>query len=403
MISRRSVMGLGAAFVSTIASALASRSAKAATAIPAPPPAPESVAGTLAPRGRFGRMERLRTLELESRMDFLTTFRTYANRELSQAANRRSKAIVKENGVKNERELDRMDAVVMLKDDPLVSTSTRAWLSCQQLTWDSLRREFEDNADEYLAEMEAVDNSGPGSLELNPDMDMPDYVKYEIHIQPGGYVGNDFAGHMYHYGTNNFYTGRNTQDELHMTSALNFPTPEDGKVLRILDIGTGIGQLAMGMKERFPEAEVWGVDVGGPMVRYAHLRAVERGLDVNFAQRLAEDTKFPDNYFDMVVSYIMFHEVNPKGTRDVVQEAYRVTRPGGVFYPIDFDLTRSRSRTAYGAYRGWWDHRWNGEIWSPSFRTNGLPEIIRNTGFDLNQEGPVALPRFGILNARKPA
>ena len=94
---------------------------------------------------------------------------------------------------------------------------------------------------------------------------------------------------------------------------------------------------------------------------------------------------------------------NEEGTRDVVQEAYRVTRPGGVFYPIDFDLTRSRSRTAYGAYRGWWDHRWNGEIWSPSFRTNGLPQIIRNTGFDLNQEGPVALPRFGILNARKPA
>ncbi len=364
------------------------------------PVLPES---TLAPRGRFGRMERLPTLDLESRQDFLQSFRAWANRDLSRAAAARADAIVARHGYSPEADIPLPRALEMLQNDPLLQTSTRAWLSCQQLAWNGLREEFEGNADRYLAEMEAVDRRGPGSLELDPDIELPDYVRHEIHIQPGGYVGHPFAGHLYHYGTNGFYSGRNTQDELHVSAAQRMPLPADGKVRRILDLGTGIGQLAMALKERFPDAEVWGIDVGAPMVRYAHLRAVERDLDVHFAQRLAEDTKFPDGYFDLVVSYIMFHEVSPAGAQAIVNEAYRITRPGGVFYPIDFRLTNAPRRSAYGLYRLWWDHRWNNEVWTLKFRSAGLPDLIRAAGFSLNETEPVVLENFGVLNATKPA
>ena len=401
MINRRNVMGLTAAMASFVTGALSGKSAQAA--LPPPPKAPKNVPGTLAPRGRSGRMERLAEVDLESRMDFFMSFRSFANRNLSSAAAKRSEEILASNGIDPKSEIPMHEALPLLQDDPVVGTSTRAWLSVQQLSWDNLKREFEGNADAYLSEMEAVDNVGPGTLELNPDLELPDYTKHEIHIQPGGYVGNDFAGHMYHYGTNGFYTGRNTQDELHITAAYGLPTPADGKVKRILDVGCGIGQLTCGLKERFPDAEIWGIDAGGPMIRYGHLRAVERGLDVNFAQRLGEDTKFPDNYFDLVTSYIMFHEVSPEGTHAQVKEAFRITRPGGIYYPIDFNLRANRQRSAYRHYRSWWDHRWNGEVWTLKFRENGLPDIIRNAGFDLNEEGPEALPRFGILNATKPA
>jgi SAM-dependent methyltransferase len=365
--------------------------------------APVLPEGTLAPRGRFGRMERLPTLDLESRQDFLQSFRAWANRDLSRAAAARADAIVARHGYSPEADIPLPRALEMLQNDPLLQTSTRAWLSCQQLAWNGLREEFEGNADRYLAEMEAVDRRGPGSLELDPDIELPDYVRHEIHIQPGGYVGHPFAGHLYHYGTNGFYSGRNTQDELHVSAAQRMPLPADGKVRRILDLGTGIGQLAMALKERFPDAEVWGIDVGAPMVRYAHLRAVERDLDVHFAQRPAEDTKFPDGYFDLVVSYIMFHEVSPAGAQAIVNEAYRITRPGGVFYPIDFRLTNAPRRSAYGLYRLWWDHRWNNEVWTLKFRSAGLPDLIRAAGFSLNETEPVVLENFGVLNATKPA
>ena len=70
---------------------------------------------------------------------------------------------------------------------------------------------------------------------------------------------------------------------------------------------------------RFPDAEVWGVDVGGPMVRYAHMKAADMGVAVNFAQRLAENTGFPANHFDLVVSNLVFHEVSEQGAKNIIK------------------------------------------------------------------------------------
>ena len=58
------------------------------------------------------------------------------------------------------------------------------------------------------------------------------------------------------------------------------------------------------------------------MVRYSHMRARRLGVGVNFAQRLAEDSKFPDNYFDLVTSYIVHHELPQEVTRKVIDEAH---------------------------------------------------------------------------------
>jgi ubiquinone/menaquinone biosynthesis C-methylase UbiE len=210
---------------------------------------------------------------------------------------------------------------------------------------------------------------------------------------------------MYHYGTNNFYTGgrgENEQDQIHISTAERMPLPEDGKVKRILVQGCGPGQLTVALKERFPEAEVWGIDVGGPLVRYGHMRAVELGVDVNFAQRLAEDTKFPDEHFDIVTSFIIHHELPADKTREVFREAHRVTRKGGYFYPIDF-RTRPQNNPAYAQYRTWWDHRWNTEVWSREFRSINLEDELVNAGFKLKEDAKAVLPGFGVRHAIKEA
>lgn len=405
MIDRRTLFSATTAFASGLAALFGTRSAEAHTReLPGVPDIPLNVPGTRAPRGRIGREERLPTLDLESRQDFLMSVRSFINTDMGRTARARADAILEANGIpKDNPDFPHLDAVRLFKDDPAIAGAACAWLAVQQLSWAGLREEYEGNLEVYLKELEAADKAGPGTLELNPDLDMPDYTRTEIHIMPGGYVGSPVAGYLYHYGTNGFYTGRNEQEQIHLTSAFGLPLPADGKVRRVLDVGTGIGQHAMALKERFPDAEVWGIDVGGPMVRYAHLRAVERGLDVNFAQRLGEDTKFPDGYFDLVTSYIMMHEVSPEGTAGIVREAYRITRPGGVFYPVDFNLRSTFLDHPYSKYRQWWDHRWNCEPWSIRFRENDLPGLIRQAGFTLNEEGPVALPRFGVLNATRPA
>ncbi|MBM3513632.1 MAG: class I SAM-dependent methyltransferase [Alphaproteobacteria bacterium] len=340
------------------------------------------------PRGSIGRFERLGSQSLEGTQDFLTNFRGWVNASLSRAANVRAQEIFKANGHSPTAELPMAEIIRLLENDPTLSASARTWISTQQMMWKTLQDHFHDNGDQYLAEMEVADKSGPGMVELNPGMHIPDYTKHEIHIQPGGYVGDPFAGHIYLYGTANFFVGRNYQDEIQAEYAESLPLPADGKVKRVLDQGCSCGQTAVQIKGRFPDADVWGIDVGGPMVRFAHMRAVDIGANVNFAQRLAEDSKFHDNHFDIVTNNIIFHEVPPHKAQEILNESFRVLRPGGVYYPIDFYTGSPAPKTAYGMYRQWWDHRWNNEVYRLDYAALDFAGAMKKAGFIVNENGP---------------
>jgi SAM-dependent methyltransferase len=400
MLDRRSLFAATAAVGSFVGAVFKGRTAAAATYAKN-----ATIPGEVEPRGTDGRHERLPTLDLESQHDFHSGIRGWNSRVAGKAAQQRVEKIMVENGLDKRATMSTEKALSLIEHDHVVGTSARTWISNQQTMWKSMQDYYHANADDYLAEMEAFDNIGPGTLELNPDMDIPTYTKHEIHMQPGGYVGDEFAGHMYHYGTNNFYTGGrgdNEQDQIHIGTAERMPLPEDGKVKRILVQGCGPGQFTVALKERFPDAEVWGIDVGGPLVRYGHMRAVELGVDVNFAQRLAEDTKFPDGYFDIVTSFIIHHELPADKTKEVFREAHRVTRKGGYFYPVDF-RTRASENPAFAQYRTWWDHRWNTEVWSQEFRSINLEDELVNAGFKLKEDAKPVLRGFGVRHAIKQA
>jgi len=215
--------------------------------------------------------------------------------------------------------------------------------------------------------MEANDKVGPGTLELNPTMFIPQYTKHEIHTQLGGYVGDPLAGYIYLYDTLILNDGGNEQDVGFLNMANSAPIPADGKVRRILDQGTGVGQLATSFKKRFPEAEVWGIDIGGPMVRYAHMRANDIGSGTNFAQRLVEDNKFPDNYFDIISSSAFHHEVTAESSKKIFKEVHRTLRPGGVFAPMD--NFNGPQKGAFGMFREYLNYRWNHEDWQMEWVT----------------------------------
>lgn len=380
MFNRRTLFASTVAAVGAATEALTARSAQAAL--------PKDVE----PRGSTGRLERLPRLDLESVHDFITGFRKFANGDMSRSANARMTAIIKAEGLDPDADLPIQKILELTGKDPVIANSARTWLSAQQINWRTLHNEFHANSDLYMAEMEAADKAGPGTLELNPDLKPPAYTTHEIHIQPGGYVGDPFAGHIYLYGTNNFYTGRNNQDELHIEYASAVPVPKTGKVTRVLEQGTSCGQLAVALKQRFPNAEVWGIDVGGPMVRFAHMRAADIGVEVHFAQRLAEDSKFPDNHFDIVTNNIMFHEVSQDGARAILKESMRVLRPGGVYFPMDFYTGGPPPKAAYGKFRSWWDSRWNGEPWRLDYAALDFAGAMRDAGFDVNENGPPARP-----------
>ena len=340
------------------------------------------------PRGSDGIFERLATLNLESYDEMSTSQRVWINGELTRQAERRAHQILAANGIGRDDEVSRETAFALLRDDPVIQFRNHAWQRLQNHMWGRLHDEFHGNYDAYMSEMEAADKSGPGVLEMNPGCE-PEYTKHEIHMQPGGYTGDEFAGHIYLYGTANFYNGNNYQDELHRGLARAIPVPEDGKVKRILDMGCSCGQQVVALKQRYPDAEVWGVDVGGPMVRFAHMRAVDMGVDVNFRHALAEDTGFPDGYFDIVTSYILHHEVTEQATYAIIQEAARLTRPGGVYYPVDFYTNPSRKAKDHRAWRrvrDWMTYRWNHERWLWDYQNADFEGEMHRAGFLVNRD-----------------
>ena len=171
MIDRRSLFT--AAGATLVGSAVGARSASAAQA-----------AYDIEPRGSIGRLERLPGLGLESVHDFTSGFRIWHSRGISRVASKRAEEIFKENGIDKDTELPMKDLLALIAHDPVIATSGRLWISNQQVTWKALRDRFHDRADEYLSEMEQFDKRGPGTLELNPEMDVPaSYLSYSRRLR----------------------------------------------------------------------------------------------------------------------------------------------------------------------------------------------------------------------------
>ncbi|MDX2221933.1 MAG: methyltransferase domain-containing protein [Rhodospirillaceae bacterium] len=358
----------------------------------------------LEPRGTIGRLERLPTLDLESQQGFFTEFRVWVNRRMVRAAEQRSIEVLKAAGIDPQAELPREQVIKMFENDPMMTMHTLAWESSQRQMWASIQDAYHAEKDKYLEEMEKAEKVGPGTLELDPKMAIPEYTAHEIHLQPGGYVGDPFAGHIYLHGQNVVFNGGNFQDNSQLMYAAAVPTPKDGKVRRIHEPGCSIGQLTQALKERFPEAEVWGTDIGAPMIRFAHLRSADMGVDVNYAQRLAEDTKFPDNHFDIVVDNLLQHEMTREAILAMYRETFRTLRPGGVYYAIDLHTGSPKPRTAFQKFQAWRDHRWNHEIWRYEYESVDMPAELRKAGFEVVERGPPARrgTDYNIL-ATKPA
>ena len=123
------------------------------------------------------------------------------------------------------------------------------------------------------------------------------------------------------------------------------------------------------------------------MIRYAHMRAVEHGKDVKFIQALAEDTPYEDNSFDMVLSYIIFHEVPVKKMKEILAEMYRILRPGGVFTIYEFPSNDKGQVAASTRFMIDYDAKNNNEPFSIGFVHSDFRGILAEAGFTV-EDGP---------------
>jgi len=230
-----------------------------------------------------------------------------------------------------------------------------------------------------------------GSLMLDSSVPVPDYQsKVDTHCIPGGYfaeLADDdvYVGARYDIGLNLFSRGRrgarNDRAALHsiamLQSSLPGFSPSD-----VLDIGCGIGNTTLPFVTTWPDASVTGLDLSAPALRYAHARAESLGLAVHFRQASAECTGLPDASFDIVAAHILLHETSRSALDNIVAEAFRMLRPGGVFLVADVSRHLT-AKTPFEQYIAAWDTQHNNEPFFGALLFDvDLPVIAVAAGFD---------------------
>ena len=109
------------------------------------------------------------------------------------------------------------------------------------------------------------------------------------------------------------------------------PPAGDGAAFDLLDVGTGTGALALAVLERWPGAQVTGIDPSSRMLDVAAERARLRPSDLPERLRLvvaiADRLPLADRSMDLVVSSFVIQLVPKRAA--VLAEMRRVLRPGG--------------------------------------------------------------------------
>jgi ubiquinone/menaquinone biosynthesis C-methylase UbiE len=101
---------------------------------------------------------------------------------------------------------------------------------------------------------------------------------------------------------------------------------------RVLDVGCGTGALLRSIAQRFPEAELVGVDASAEMIRMA-VAANPFPERLRFLRAPAEELPFVDGQFNLILSTISFHHWADQ--RAGLREAARGLAPGGLFLLAD--------------------------------------------------------------------
>jgi ubiquinone/menaquinone biosynthesis C-methylase UbiE len=164
----------------------------------------------------------------------------------------------------------------------------------------------------------------------------------------------------------------------------------------ILDIACGPGGWVLSAARAFPNAEVAGIDISKTMIGYANARARSEGL-TNASFEIMDITRaleFPDDIFDLVNGRLLIGVLRRAMWMPLVQECFRITRPGGVLRMTELDILAVTNSPAFN----YLDSMLTKAAWkagygfSPDERTlcvtPMLPGLLRDAGYQEIQMKP---------------
>ena len=303
---------------------------------------------------------------------------------------------------------DRHEVREALSSDTYYRLWSSVRRSSQHLLWSSVGDAVARQADD-LAERARASDAGLGSLRLDPDLEIPWYnAEVDIHAMPGGYRGeytddDVSAGAVFDRGVYVYAMGQlgALNDDYGQSICQNYLAVSypDFSPRRILDMGCTSGNSTLPYVDAFPVAEVHAIDLGAPVLRYAHARAELLGRAVHFSQQNAECTDFGDASFDLIVSHIVLHEISPAALRRTFAECRRLLAPGGLMVHADFAGYAGVDPVTQAMID--WDTYNNHEpFWGPMRDMDLVAECVR-AGFDDGAVKITSVPTGRVLQTGK--
>ncbi|MCP5467175.1 MAG: class I SAM-dependent methyltransferase [Sinobacteraceae bacterium] len=236
-------------------------------------------------------------------------------------------------------------------------------------------------------------NGDAPTLQLDPSVEVPRYQSaIDNHCMPGSYFAEhlpDDVSAAANYDAGMFATttglfgrfldgaGRGTAEWLARRRPGWSPR-------RILDLGCGLGHNTVPVARAYPAAEVIGVDLAAPMLRYGHARARGMGVgNLRFLQGDVEHLPFPDGHFDLVYSTMFFHETARGALRRILREVGRVLAPGGLH--LHLEQPPYRDMDEFEKFLRDWDCYYNNEPFWTTLHDLHLPTVLAECGFDADR------------------
>jgi ubiquinone/menaquinone biosynthesis C-methylase UbiE len=265
----------------------------------------------------------------------------------------------------------------------------------QELMWDTIIGSVDRQLEDLISRSRP--KGARGSLTLDPTFAQPRYLAaVDQHGQPGSYYTDtcaddvragailDRGASIYHFGGAG---GIGMEGRGRTLVQFLFEKYPDLDPQTVVDVGCSVGASTVPLAQYFPEAKVYGVDTGAPLLRYAHGRSESLGVPVHYAQQSGEDLDFPDESVDLVVSLVVLHETSTKALPRIMSECYRVLKPGGVVAHLEVPVRYDHMPNLMEQTLRDWQTYYNDEpFWGRVCETN-IVDALRAAGFDGVFEG----------------
>lgn len=159
---------------------------------------------------------------------------------------------------------------------------------------------------------------------------------------------------------------------------------------RVLDLGCGTATLTILIQQTHPDVEIIGLDGDPKVLAIGRAKVHQAGVEITLDEGMAFQLPYADNSFDRVVSSLVFHHLTHENKQRTLREVYRVLRPGGQLFVVDFGKPRSAL--------GNWLAPLLGRFEETADNLKGLlPVMFQEAGFEAVDEPARYITLFGPL------